>query len=447
MSCALGKGLSNLNPAFVSEKDRWERVDIEDIPFMVSDEGAIVCIPKEFEVFALGICGMSGNGKSLCLNHLVTELFHHQKNNVCILNDVQEETYKWSEPMDDYQFNKSNEETLNQKPVASPIVYVYQNTNTLKLNTNYLESERKNYLKTVLPFNEIIEDIGFYLAGVNPEFELGKSETYLMNLQEDLIGCDTSHQVREILEENLPGGDGKTFQSMRVKIFTAFENLFKEEILNITNPECHSYLRIRLPTGTKNSAPDYVSNPFSVLMKAGIIPSFVTSDLANKKYKSAIFSYYINSIFHNNLEDFPGEKTFMVFDELRDVCENDTEPAAKAMGQVGAKGRMNNVGLVYCTQFYDRIPKCVKGAKLNYLFAFTHNSSDIITEIGKDFDLDRKTRDKLKHLRKFEIIAMTSNHFVCYRDGEKWTETRPLKGKILFPLSGHSVAGKGGKTI
>ena len=449
---ALGKYLTSINPSFASEEERYKKVFIEDIPFMMSNDGAIVCIPKDKEVFSFGVVGTSGTGKTLLLNRLTSFLYYHWNSNVAIMNDVSEESYKWSEPMKCVEFNNFNEE-LNQKPIGSPIFYFYPNTITLKLDEEFLKTT--NHLKIVMPFEEVIEDIGFYLSGVNPSFELAKSGMYVNDIKDDLIECDTGTQIRETLNEKLPGADGKAFQSMRTKITTAFDSLIKEEILDVTNPECHSYLKVPIcPYCKKNlemiegawmcqihnliEKPDwYLGNPFIALMKLKQIPSFITSDLVDKKYKSEIFAYHINSIFKNNLKEFPREKTFMIFDEIKTVCENDSEPAAKAIGTVAARGRMNNVGLIYATQFYDKIPNSVKGAKLNYCFTFRHNNAKVLNEIGSDFDLEKTSKDKIKNLKTFECIGLTNKTFVCYMDGERYEVSKPIKGHIIYPIANH----------
>ena len=366
----LGQSLHPINKSFVSTEKRFQKIDIDEIPIMVSNRGEIVCLPKEEEVFSAAIVGSSGCGKSILLNRFVGELYHHLGANVVNMNDLSNESYKWSEPMANLNFSAFNRNYLNQEPFPSPLVYVYPNTTTLELNKKILQY--KNYIKIVLPFNEILDNIGFYLSGVSPDFDLGKSGLYVSDLKEDLMKCNSPLQVREVLEEKLPGKEGKSFKAMRIKILTAFKSLMNEEILDITNEECHAYIKV------KEGGKWFVGNPFSVIMKAGGIPSFVTSDLINKKYKSEVFSYYINQILNNNLKEFPNEKTFLLFDELRTLCERDDEPAAKAIGNVSARGRINNVGLIYATQFYDKIPNSVKGAKLTYCFAFAHNSSKIL---------------------------------------------------------------------
>jgi DNA helicase HerA-like ATPase len=281
-----------------------------------------------------------------------------------------------------------------------------------------------------LPWSEILDNLEFYLEGVLSDFELGKSGNYINDLKEELVTCETPSQVKEVLDEKLPGGDGKRgFEAMRAKIFNAFNNLMKEEILDITNPECHAYLKLKNP--------EFISNPFSVIMKAGGIPSLITSNLTNKRYKSIYLSHFINQMFTNNLKDFPGEKTFLYFDELRSICEKDDEPASRAIGNVSARGRINNVGLIYATQFYDKIPNCVKGAKLNYAFVFRHNNAKILSEISGDFDLDKKDKEKIKNLKVFECLALTNKKFVCYMDNERYEIEKPIKGQLIYPIANH----------
>jgi len=379
------------------------------------------------------LCHNSGTGKTLLFHRVGEHLKLSWKDNVAIMNDISEETYKWSEKMDCHEFNEENKK-LNQQPTPLPMVYIYPHTNTLKIAE---EIKKLNHVKITIPFSEITNEIGFYIQGVNPDFRMEKSGMYVNELNEELSICDSQRQVINVLKEGLPGGDGKSFEAMRTKILTAFNTLFKEEIFDITTIECPSSLQIY-----EEGKTIFESNPFSVLMKAGHIPSFVTSDLSTKKYQSTVISYFVNSIFQNNLKDFPNERTWLCFDELADLCKSNSEPASQAIGRVSAMGRINNIGLLYATQFYDKIPHSIRGAKLNYLFCFQHHNNKIISEIGGDFDLDRTTRSKIKNLSQFECIAMTKDRFVFYKDNERWEDSKPVVGYILFPLSNHKKVGE-----
>lgn len=426
---ALGKTYtSDINTSILDEKDRFKEIPITDIPVMISEGGEIICIPKDDEVFSAAFVGSSGQGKTLMANFLIGNLYHQHKYNVAILNDLSEETYAWSEPMTNTKFAEYTNWWINQIPCPSPLVYVFPHTNTMEIPDNKLHY--KNYVKTALPFQEILDNLEFFLEGVLSDFDLGKSGNYINEIKDDLAECETPQQVKDVLMEKLPGGEKKGFEAMRAKIFNAFNNLFKEEILDITNPECHTYLKIKHPK-------EYVGNPFSVIMKAGGIPTLITSDIVNKRYKSVFFSYYIDHLFKNNLKDFPRERTYLYFDELRTVCEKDDEPASRSIGNVAARGRINNIGLLYATQFYDKIPNSVKGAKLNYCFCFRHNNQKILAEISSDFDLDKKDREKIKNLKVFECLALTNKRFIAYLDGDKYEITKPVKGHIIYPIANH----------
>jgi len=431
----IGKALSQVNPTFLEKKDRFQSVNITDIPVMICDDGSIACIKKDAEVDSIGIVGTSGYGKSLLLQKISESLFSQWKYNLAILNDVSEETYKWSEPMENKIFNAYSKKFLNQLPTPLPIVYLFLNSKDLKLDELYLDF--KDYIKIAIPFSEIIEDIGFYLKGVNPNFELGRSGMYVNEIKEDLAGCDTSKQVRDTLLNLLPGKEGKNFQAMREKILTAFDSLMNEKILDITNPECHAYLKIK----DNDKGIIYEGNPFSAIMKARAIPSFITSDLITKKYKSQVFAYFINQIFETNTIDFPGEKTTLVFDEIKDVCRNEKEPSTEAVANIVAKGRIRDIGILWATQFYNQLPISIKGAKLNYLFIFRHNDEKILSEISRDFNLNRITKKKILNLREFEVVATTQKKFVCYDNGNKWETKGPIHGRIFAPLSNHRKAG------
>lgn len=422
-----GEALSEINPTFLEDEVRYKKIFMEEIPIMITEDDTLVCIPKDNEVFACAICGTSGSGKTLMLNRFHTFLRKHWDCNVAIMNDISEETYNWSKYMKNQRFNRLNEVLLQQNPFGSSIVYLFPNTSTIKIPEDMIHHP---HLKIVLPFDEIIEDIGKYVKGVNPEFDLGKSGIYINDIKDELKECDTPLQVEACLREKLP--EEKGFREMKIKILTAFQSLFKEEILDLTNkpPEFHSYLRLE---GT-----DFISNPITTIMKAGHIPSLITSDLSTKKYSDEYLSYYIKSLFQNNLKDFGKQKTFLLFDELASICKREDDSISQAIGQVAARGRINNIGLIYVTQFYNKIPTCVKGAKLNYLFTFSHSDSDIISEISSDFDLDKTMKSQIKNLKKFQVIGMTRNKFVFYScTGQRWEDNRPVIGTILFPLADH----------
>lgn len=421
------------NKTFIDEADRYKTITIKDIPILYCQDGSICCIPKTNEVKAIAFVGNSGSGKSLAMNRLHSHIFHQWQDNVAIMNDVSDETYDWSKPMANKQFNDFNKKILNQNPVESPIVHVFPNSKTLEVDRDKLYEHEKCFVKTVLPFEKVIEDIGFYLKGVSPEFDLGKSGMYVNDIKEKLLECEIPSQVRLCLEENLPGADGKSFGAMRTKIITAFDSLMSEQILDITNPECHAYLKIQYS--------DLLENPLTMIMKSGRIPSLMTSDLINKKYKSQVFAYYIDSIFELNPKIFQDKKTYMFFDELKDVCTKEDEPATISLSRVSSRGRIKNVGLVYATQFYNQIPHKVRGAKLNYLFAFKHGDETIVDTIKKDFSLSKANKDKIFKLNNFECLAMTQDYFVFYRGDEKWTSSDPVKGRIFYPLANHKAGG------
>jgi len=413
---------------------RLKKVVLDEIPIMITPEKELVCIERGNETFAMAISGASGTGKSLLLHRLLEDIYFQWEDNVCFLNDVSEETYDWSSPMKCIEFNTFNK-TLHQFPCQLPMVYVYPNTNSLKLDLK----KYVNYptLLIAIVFTEILDNLRNYISAVNPDFELKQSGMYIKQMKEELEVCETPEDVREVVKNSIP--DEKAFQSMKYKILGAFETLFDEKILDITNPECKVPI-YPMKTGFEESGIEYSGNPICTLMKNGYVPSLVTSDLSTKKYYSDVLTYYVNSIFETHEKEFIGERTFMFFDELAEICKSNRDAITKSLGLVAARGRIKRVGLIYATQYYDRIPHLVKGAKLNYFFSFKQHSDDIRQEIKRDFNLERATKNRLKDLKKYQCIAMTNNKFILYRDGERWEETEPIEGTIFFPLSNHKAA-------
>lgn len=444
-------------------KDRFEEKTIKDYPVLITDDNWVVCIPaSQEESFTCGCVGMSKMGKTLVLHRLSEGLFFAGKN-VAILNDSLNETFDWSLKQDNPQFIQEIS-LLKQNPVPLPIVYVFPNTSSLKIDevkekicnhckktyegdrcpkcssNEFAEgrcyiklkngNEIEDYLKITIPFPQILNNINSFITSINPEFELGQSSMYIKKMPE-LYSCQTEEDVIEtIKKESLQNIE---FQKMEYKILSAFETLFSEKIADISSEDAPSTL----------SYGDFKENPFSVLMNGEAIPSFMTSDLYNKKYRAEIFAYHINLIFDNQTKpEFKNSETYLVFDELTKVCSTeDKNVAEKALANLVARGRHFRLGLLFAVQAYEKISSTIRNARFDYLFAFQLKNHDAINTIIKDFDLSKDIGKEIKELKPLECIGITHQKFICYRNGETKEVSEPIKGRIIPPLSKHRKTG------
>ena len=127
------------------------------------------------------------------------------------------------------------------------------------------------------------------------------------------------------------------------------------------------------------------------------------------------------------------------------ICSNeDKNKAFDSLCEIASRGRKLGVGIVYATQNYSRIPKIIK-SNTDYVFAFQHSNEEEVHHIQKDFDMKTMDKQEIMHLETFDVMAITNEHFVCYKDGTKWDEKGPIKGMLLPPQSNHF--GRGEKSM
>lgn len=412
------KWAKRYSPQFLNDKDRTAEQLIEDIPVLFGVDGSIICIPRRHEPNNIAVVGKKGTGKSLLLHKCSDEIFWLWNEIVFIMNDVQEECFTWNNHQENTEW-RNLLESVNEEPIALPMVYIYPHTNTLNLDYSKLKNEI-NFIETTIPFSEVIDNANVYLR-------LGDTSRYIRGLKEDLLDCEIPQDIVDLIESKYPS---KNMEPMKNKILTSFDNVFDEEILNITNKQYP--FRISTTTGI-------LGNPFVILAKLGLVPCFETSDLFTKRYMPQVFAYHLDRIFQSKFRGglLENETTHIVFDEITHICSDEEKNSAyDSLCKIAARGRKLKIGILYATQNYSKIPRKIK-SNTDYVFAFQHSNEEEVKRIAKDYDLGKLDWKEIMHLESFEIVAITNEHFVCYRDGEKWTEKGPLKGRLIPPLSNH----------
>jgi len=397
--------------------------EIKDLPFMITADGTIVCVPKLPEMGLMVAVGMTGYGKTLISGYMLDNIFYNWNDNIAVLNDSQEETWSWSEPNDKPEFSFKLK-VLNQEPMPLPMIYIFPNSEIFKQKEPILKN--KNCLVISIPFEEVITNIEKYIP------DLGGSEKYLTEKKEQLLKVKSEEELFEIIE-SIDNPHTKGMETVKRKLDSCFKNLIAENILNISDVAVPSYLIVK-----EEKLEVYNGNPFTAIMKADCIPSFITSDLYTQKHKDAIFSYHLTNLFQESLNGaMKGKRTWLYFDELTRVVHADIRYSSpeteKALNNIASRGRNNGISLMYATQRYNEIPKGIR-TQTKYAIIFRHKSEEESKMIRNDFGLDKGLSSEILRLKKYEAIAATTEYFVCYKGEKKWEEPGPLRGTILPPL-------------
>ena len=398
---------------WLDDKERYKFLNIPDIPILFGIDGGIICIPEKEEVCNIGVVGHRGTGKSLLSHRIVDEKFWLSNDNLIIMNDSLEESFDWCKPQNNNEWINMLKD-INEVPCSLPIVYLYPNSSTLTINRKDI-----NYVKISVPFSELIENNEEYM-------DLGGSAIYFRSLKKDLLECRSVDEVYEVINNS-----EKVSKASKNKILTAFDNIFKEGILNITDIEVPDELSLNM---------EYTANPFSVILKAGCIPSFITSDLYTRRYKAQIFAYHINLLFLNQLsKEFQGKSLYIYFDEITKICSTDLgdNPARRALENIPSRGRNLNLGLIYCTQNYEKVPRVIQ-SNTDYIFALRHSNKKEVKTICNDFDVTPSIEKMILNLKKFECVCLTTDYFtIYYNSGEIKKVEGPIIGRIIPCLSRH----------
>ena len=139
---------------FVNDEDRLDEQLIADIPILFGLDGSIICIPRRQEPNNIAIVGKKGTGKTLILHRIADEIFWLWNEATFIMNDVQEECMSWNNHQENTEW-RNQLETIDEEPLALPIVYIYPHTNSLNLDYSHLKNEI-NFVETTIPFHEVV---------------------------------------------------------------------------------------------------------------------------------------------------------------------------------------------------------------------------------------------------------------------------------------------------
>ena len=165
------------------------KININDLPIMVTADGTIVCIPKLPECAVTGLMGMSGTGKTSLAGYLLDSIYWNWQDYPAIINDSQDETWDWSEPNDYFEFTKKLKQ-LNQGPMPLPIVYLLPKIYDVAENL----VENKNTVTISLPPKDVLNNIENFIP------DLGNSAKYLLEKKEELSKVETEEELFEIIK-------------------------------------------------------------------------------------------------------------------------------------------------------------------------------------------------------------------------------------------------------
>lgn len=452
---------------YTLEQVEEEKIEIPEIPLIVTSDGSLVCLPLTKDTPTIGIFGKRGGGKTLFLHGLGDRFYHKWNKRIFPCNDgISLQTRSWSLPWEGKEFVKVAGKTLyfvdwlkqiGEETRPLPITYLYPNTSDLKR----MEFENEIGYKISLPFRDIMEDPNSLFAGTSEQ--LGASEKYLKNLIYDnhgnirpdgLLYVKNIEDIERLVNEKIwienekeRGGGQKLIDRMQVyaienekvrgKIFNLLKEVFKEKIFDINTEIPSKWILEKYEEKT-------AMYPWSACLCAEIVPVLVTERLRNTKYFGSYMRFMLNDLFKMQSEDEIIKRNkldlWILPDEIQSILSH--PPALEAFTKIFKEGRYNRIGVAYATQWIGDIPEPIK-LNTDYVVAFQQNSEEA-KEIASNFDFLRHEEKDIVLLKKFHAVVAgkAGSKLVVYdTEGNKEIidDGTPFRGLIFPSVSQHSA--------
>ena len=428
------------------------KMEIPDIPIILTDDSGIICIPKETDPPTIGCVGMRGEGKTFALHGILGRM--HSIWNTCnvIMNDLTGETLRWSKPweLDQYgnktlftyeQIKKLKYLGMEPQPLAMVFLHPEKNPPLTDEETTHMFDVG---VKISLPFKQFIQDIDLSVRG-NPVWEMKKSGRWLRSIIKQLPEDAYTHDFQtfmlhvrdyfsQLREEGNPAPEG-----VQSKITSILEDIYNANFLDVSNG---------IPSlwTAKSDFETITDYPWVILMRYGIIPSIITNHIYNKSWFPQYYKLINETILSTQLKNpLFKEKTIMEYiPEITGITRKDSPTSAsETLEKTFAEGRNMRVGAVYDTQNYELLPDKVR-TNTQYLLVFRQKGKNL-DAIRHDFtDVGSRTswNNEIMHLQPLECVALTTKHFIKYaKNGEKEKISMPVRGTIIPPTSCHSSPG------
>ena len=406
---------------YIPEDKKWKKMEITDIPILITDSNELLCIPNSKETKSIGIVGMMGSCKSMFLNVL---LFyeHNLLGKACVnLNDYQKQTFEQSFPSESFKHIRKR---INAKPYPIRMVYVYPSSESLHI----LKQDKKYpHIKMALPLEEVIKNIKYY-------YELGKSSVYFQNLRKELLDCNSFQEMASVIEESIP----EKHKMMKFKLISILRALDQSEIADVSINNAHASLKVKTADGVLQR----INYSIISILKAGLVPSLQTSTLWNENHFAAYMSFIINSIYDNQRDDsyFKNKSISIYIDEINRLWEKQNGGALvkQALGNIGTNSRGYRLALRWSSQHISQIsPQVLFNTK--YLFVSRLTNSSEVRTIARDFDIPKAIQKDILNLEinpnkeLFELVGLTTEKFLLIdlETGKRTFTSDPQKGRLI----------------
>lgn len=416
------KGSAIIDKYFIKNTGIPERprfVEMKELPFMITKNNEIVCFDPELDEPRIGLFGTTGMGKSYAAHSIIDMAHHHPywRRRVAIINDSQGENGTWCMP------NEKHEDIMLLRkfgltPKPLPIVYLHP---TLEEEYEKVHYDEVGF-DISLPYAQIIDRF-------NDFFKLDGSEKYFQDLKDELLRCRSKEDVVALTNAN----KNLLQQGTINKINATLGNIFQYRITDVTTG-VPAFWKV------KQAGQERVYTPLTACVYAGVIPCLETQTLINYKFFPQYYKYYVKDIFdrQNNDLEFKSKqyRIWLYVDEVLNVAATDNKSVAEILlTRTVTEGRIRRIGTIVATQTFGKLPMRIR-SNIKTIICF--NNPQEASRIVNQYNMPPHFVNVIKELKKFEMVAYTTDHFIVYgQDGSRRKERGPFIGRCFPTLSLH----------
>ena len=465
------------------EPEKKKKIFINELPVLINESNELVCIPHSPDKPVIGVVGQRSSGKSFLAHGMIDRIYWYWKEPIISMNDLTHESYFWASK------NKLKTQTdilakYGERPMPLPIVYIYPYFKGFK-------PPEHDYINMSIPFEEFLKNSPYFLR-------LKQSEKYLELNLKHILNCKTPDEIQDILTDKIKNQNvvntimASMYKYLNQEItdfnspapgyldistaedydatsdFKGMEEDLKENPqskreygpIKMTEEEKDFLIRDFKENGTirdfdsvnidKNKAYFWLYrsryNPLLALVRQNLVPIINTEQLLSKPYFHPYMYFLLDTIIHNQSRDYYFEsKNIPIWIHLEEVTRVAStqlkEKTTEKLVEIAQTGRPLRMGMIYVTQDYNKVDKIMR-SQTTYLFTFRFKDKSQASQIKSDMGLAEYEENEILHLKKHQVFASTTDHFVIYSpDGNRYTTDKSQKGVSLPPLSMHKSPG------
>lgn len=426
------------------ESENLMTIDIPEIPLIITPSEELVCIDDSNDMENICIVGDRGTHKTNSLLRLGGSFFYKFHYWVANLNDSLSQLHMTSLPQYDKKW-VSFLSKIGEVPSPMPTINLYVAANGI----NVFLPNKVGFIYP-MSFSHFLHNYTFYTEGIE-RYHLKGTETYMNEYINQLSKTKTVDEFMDVLEE-LPMEE-KNKRAMFARWKPKWKQIFEDKFFDSVwdNPMASSKWTLETYDGKK-----YTDDPMIICLKAGLfvnLPTSMARNLANGQLFNNVMTHRLRMIqqyqqIHRH--DLNNERIMIMIDEFQDFFGKklgSLDPLESITLEIAKQGRSQNIGYLYTTQNYSKIPLGIRQNNtltiIGQIGSIAKDRKELIKDLNLSSSEDKviQTLDKSKR----EIIVYRKKPFIVYdKFGRKREGDNYYRGFLIPPNCATFKPGKQG---